>query len=103
MFNLDFLKNKKKFVKHGVQHDPSIYWMVIFLLGFVLTVVAFIFGSYVFMRINEEDIQIQVPPSKQLQKISKDRIQKNLDLFKEREQKSLDILSKPSPFIDPSL
>ncbi len=103
MLNLDFLKKKKKFKKHGDQPDPRIYWMIVFFVGFILTICAFVFGFYTFAGVNQEDLVLPTPPNKQLEKISKDRINKILSVFSEREENTNKILNEGVKVVDPSL
>ncbi len=104
--NLDFknfLKRKKIFRKNNTEPNPNIYWVFIFYGGLLLTILAFVFGFYLFMNINKEDNSSPIVNNKQLNKISPKRIDKILDLFHQREETSNTILSSPSPSVDPSL
>lgn len=102
MIKIDFLKKKKVFVKTNTQPNPNVYWMAIFYLGFILTVAAFIFGFYLFVKVNQEEALPPLEKNEQLDKISKSRIDKVLEYFKEREKVSTQIINSPSPVVDPS-
>lgn len=103
MINLDFLKKKKTFVKHSVQPDPNRYWILIFCLGTILTLASFAFGFYLFTAINTEEAAPNLSGTEQLEKISKARIDKVLEIFSEKEKASNKILNSKSPVVDPSL
>jgi len=103
MIKLDFLKKKKIFTKHGTQPDPNIFWMFIFYAGFLLTILSFVFGFYVFLRINKTDVLPEVNPNEQLKKISKDRLNKVLDIFVNREKNVEQILDTSTIVSDPSI
>ena len=78
MVKIDFLKKKKVFVKNNRQPNPNIYWMIIFYVGFFLTLTVLIFSFFLFIRINKEEELPPLKENKQLEKISKTRIDKTL-------------------------
>ncbi len=103
MYNLDFLKRKKVFTKENLQPNLNLYWVVVFFLGFVVTIFVLFFGWYVFKDLRlEEDIQSQ-SGNRMLRKISKDRLNANLEVFSQREAKSVEIINSISGVVDPSL
>ncbi len=103
MYNLDFLKRKKVFKKENLQPNLNLYWMIIFFLGFVVTLFVGFFGWYVFKDLNlEGDIRSQ-SGNRMLRKISKDRLNANLEVFGQRESKSTEIINSTSGVVDPSL
>jgi len=100
--NLDFLKKKKKFRKGGIGIKPDLYWRYILYMTFSLIVIFCVFGLYLFWEINNESITPAVDTLEQ-DTVKKERIDKVLEYFLEREEKSVEILNSPSPIIDPSL
>ena len=103
MYNLDFLKRKKVFTKENLLPNLNFYWLIIFSLGFFITISVCLFGWYVFKDLNlEDDIQSQ-SGNRMLKKISKDRLNSNLEVFLQRESKSLEIINSTAGVVDPSL
>lgn len=103
MIKIDFLKRKKKFVKNNTQPDPNLYWIIIFNLGVILIILTLFFGFYFFVKINKEEVLFPLNENKQLEKISKKRINKILDIFNERREISNKIQNSSAPVVDPSL
>ncbi|MFA6586001.1 MAG: hypothetical protein WCS86_02460 [Candidatus Paceibacterota bacterium] len=101
-FNLKFLKKKKKFRKGGSGIKPDLYWRYILCMTFALVLIFCIFGFYFFMEINKESVSL-FPGVSGKETIKKERIDKVLEYFKEREKKSVEIINSPALIIDPSL
>jgi len=99
---INFLKKKKKFRKGGMGIKPDFYWKYILYITFTLIVIFCAFGLYLFLEINDKSTVPVVDISEQ-NVIKKERFEKVLEYFKEREKKSAEILNSPSPIIDPSL
>lgn len=100
--NFNFLKKKKKFEKGGLGIKPDLYWRYILYMTFILIFLSCAFGLYFFIKTNEEPIIPTISTNRQ-NTIKKERFDKVLEYFSEREKKSLQILNSPSPIIDPSL
>lgn len=100
---IKIFKIKKKFTKGGIHMNPSIYWNFIQGIAFLTIVGSFVFGFYLFTKINKEFISSAENTNKQADTISKERIDKALKYFSDRKNKSESILNSPSPIIDPSL
>lgn len=100
---LKFLKKKKKFVKNNTQPNPNLYWVIIFSLGLILMIISLIFSFYLFVKINKEEVLPPLDESEQLEKISKQRIDKILEIFIERKETSNRIQKLPSSVVDPSI
>lgn len=100
--DLKFLKKKKKFRKGGSGIKPDLYWKYILWMTFGLIFISCIFGFYLFIKTNKELVVPVVNVDGQ-GIIKKERIDKVLEYFQERENKSIEILNSPSPIIDPSL
>ena len=106
--NLKIFKTKKKFKKSEHQPNPDFYWKIIFFITAVLVFIALGFGIDLFLKVNKEDFSptIEQPATEddgQSQKISNERINKVLEYFADRENKSKNILNSASPIKDPSL
>ena len=99
---MKFLKKKKKFKKGGLGIKPDLYWRYILYTTFALIFLSSVFGLYLFMKINNEPIPPVVNVNGE-NSIKKERIDKVLEYFSEREKKSIEILNSPSPIVDPSL
>ncbi|MEK7089104.1 MAG: hypothetical protein AAB913_03160 [Patescibacteria group bacterium] len=98
---IKFLKKKKKFVKGGSNIRPDLYWRYILYMTFTLILISCAFGLYLFLKINKESTLTTINVNEQ-EVIKKERLNKVLEYFKKRENKSIEILNSPSPIIDPS-
>lgn len=101
--NIFKIKIKKKLRKENFQPNQNFYWRIIFLLAFLMILASFIFGLYFFMKTNKETSFIEENISEQADLVRKEKIEKVLKYFSEREKKSNDILNASSPVVDPSL
>ena len=95
------LKKEKNFKKKSSEIRPYFYWSLIFYMGLGLTLLAFAFGFYFFRQINKE--YVSANSTKGQETVKRERIQKVLEYFSLREEKSQKILNSPAPVIDPSL
>lgn len=100
---IEIFKNKKSFKKGGFHTNPDICWEFVLIIAFVLVVLSFVFGFYLFRQVNKEFASLSVDTSERPKTVSKERLEKILEYFSEREKKSTDILNSPSPITDPSL
>ncbi|SRR5258708_9303530 len=100
---INFPKIKRRFRKKDLYPNPDVCWEVILYLFFALLVSEAIFGFYMFRKVNQDPAILPQAKSTQLEKISRERIDKALGYFEERAKKSSDISGAPAPFIDPSL
>lgn len=101
--DIKIFKNKKSFKKGGFHSNPNISWEFVFWAAFVLVLASFVFGFYLFVQINKEFILPTTIKDGQVPIVNKDRIEKVLNYFSEKEKKSAEILNSPSPIVDPSL
>ncbi len=99
---IKFFKREKKFKKGGFGVKPDLYWKYILFAIFSLILASCIFGLCLFIKINRELIS-PVTNTSERETIKKERLDKILEYFSEREKKSIEILNSPSPIIDPSL
>lgn len=99
----------KKSLKKGVFHvNPNIGWGLTLSLAFILILLFFIFGFYLFTQTDKEltllSTQIaETTPKGQIKIVTKEQIEKVLEYFSAREKKSTQILNSYSPVVDPSL
>jgi hypothetical protein len=99
---IKFLKKKRDFTKEEINIKPNIYWRYILYITLILAIFSCIFGLYLFMEVNKK-LDLPVVNTEEQGVVKKERINKALEYFKERENKSIEILNSPSPIIDPSL
>jgi hypothetical protein len=103
---IKFFKKENNFKKEkeSLWWNINLYWKLTVSIMFAIFFLAFFFGYYLFMRINKEHSIISVSgTSNQAGTVKKERIDKALQYFSLREQKSKQILNSPAPVIDPSL
>lgn len=100
---IKFFKTKKDFRKKTAIVNPNLYWNIILYVTFALIILSFVFGLWFFSKTSTEPPVSAVDINGQIGVVKKQRIQKVLEYFSEREQKSAEILNSPSPVVDPSL
>jgi len=83
--------------------NPNVYWDFILLLAFLLFVFYVVTGFLLFKNVNSK---ISLPAdgsSVDASLAPGERVEKTLEYFRERENKSIETINSPSPVIDPSL
>ena len=102
---IKLFKKEKNFQnkKESFWLDINLYWKFAVCFIFLVAVGAYFFGYYLFVKINEESDFGVTADKGQTQTVKKERIDKVLQYFSEREKKSAEILNSPAPIIDPSL
>jgi len=102
---IKFFKKEKNFTKEedSLWLHINLYWGLAVLFMFLGVIFAFWFGYNLFTKINKESITLPINTSSQIETISKEVINKELQYFSKREKKSAEIINSPSPIIDPSL
>ena len=102
---IKFFTKEKKFGKEKESPwlNMNFYWNIAVCFLFIVILLSSFFGYYLFSRTNKESVGKSSNNSSQIQTIQKERIDKVLEYFSVREQKSSQILYSPSPIIDPSL
>ena len=100
--NLLKLQKEKKFKKENFDININFYWKILLYVSLVFVIFAFVFGCLLFLKINKDSILPETKVSKQIEKIKQTRIEKALNYFIDKENKSTSILNSPSPIIDPS-
>ncbi len=99
---IKIFKRKKVFKKGGLHVNPDIYWEALLGIALLIVITSFIFGFLFFGKVNEEFILSGENLESQTKTISKKRIDKALQYFKERKERSDEILNSASPVVDPS-
>jgi flagellar basal body-associated protein FliL len=99
---IEFFKKKDDFKKKTFVINPNFYWKIVVLIAVILVIFSFVFGYYFFVQINQEFVLPDTNTGGQVGKVNKDRIEKVLNYFSDREQTSKEILNSPVPVVDPS-
>ena len=89
--------------KESLWLDISLYWKLTVCFMFLVFLLASFFGYYLFMQINKDFTSEQGSINSQVPTVKKESIDKVLQIFSTRAQKSNQILNSPTPVIDPSL
>ena len=98
-----FFSGQKKFKKGGLVTNPDFFWNILLSLFLLLVIVALIFGFFLFKKINKETFLDDSGSYRKVDTVNKERLDKALDYFSKRKNKSSEILNSPVPFIDPYL
>ncbi|MFA6524562.1 MAG: hypothetical protein WC264_03325 [Candidatus Paceibacterota bacterium] len=101
---IKFFKIKNNFAKEGrFQEKPDFFWKIALYLGFILAIIFFILGFFIFKQVDKELILSEEDNSGKSKVIQKERVKEALEYFKEQEKKSEEILNYSFTIIDPSL
>ncbi len=102
---IKFFKKEKNWEKGkgGSWLNINFYWELAVCLVLLVVLFSFLFGYRFFMRINEEFVLEVNSDNSQVETVKKERIEKVLEYFSLRKQKSSQILNSPAPIVDPSL
>jgi len=102
---IKFFKKGNNFAKKkdGFFLSINFYWRLAVLFIFLMALISAFFGYYFFRQINEELIKEEANAISPAETVKKERIEKVLEYFSLRKQKSDEILNSPAPIIDPSL
>ncbi|OGI67807.1 hypothetical protein A2738_03345 [Candidatus Nomurabacteria bacterium RIFCSPHIGHO2_01_FULL_42_15] len=100
---IKIFKKEKKFNKESSGLHLDLYWRLVVLFMFAATLSAFFLGYYLFGQTNKEIILPADEGDTQVKTIKKERIEKSLQYFSLRKEKSNQILNSPAPVVDPSL
>ena len=101
--DIKFLKIKKTFRKGGLHINPDVFWNILQGTAFVLVISSFIFGFYLFYKIEKGFVLPTQSTDNKTQSIDMERINKILELFSQKKEKSTKITNSPSPIVDPSI
>ena len=104
--DLKFLKPKKKinFTNKEFVYNPVFHWNIILYTSIILILASLAFGAFLFYKENNaiNSLDDQELLSKEAI-LSKEKIQRTLDVFTVREKKSIDILNSVPVLTDQSL
>lgn len=100
---IKFFKKEKSFKKKNLQFNPNLYWIWLVCSFFLAAFLALVFGFYLFIQVNKENLAVSDGDTIVVEKIKKERIIQVLEYFSKREKKSNQIINSPSPIMDPSL
>lgn len=101
---IKFFKREKSFKKRkeSLWLNINLYWKLAIYFMFAVVLVSSFFGYYLFTQVNKE-LVLSISGDSQVETIKKERIDKVLEYFSLRKQKSDQILNSPAPIVDPSL
>lgn len=100
---IKIFKKEKSFKKGGFHTNPDICWEVVLYVAFALVVGILVFSFFLFKKTNKEFVTPAESSLSQTKTIKKERIEKVLEYFSEREKKSTGILNSSPQLVDPSL
>jgi hypothetical protein len=100
---IKFFKKENNFKKKNFAFSPSFCWKFAIGGAFIMILLSSFFGYRLFTQTNQEPVLSVMNESGQVPTVKKNRIEKILNYFLEREQKSAKILNSRAPVIDPSL
>ncbi len=102
---IKFFKKEKNFKKEkeSLWLDMNFYWELSVCLIFLVALTSLFFGYYFFAQINKESVLETGSTSGKVETVKKERIEKVLEYFSLRKQKSAQILNSPVLVVDPSL
>lgn len=100
---LPILKREKKFRKGGFHTNPNIGWALVLFLGLLIASSLFAWGSLMFLKTSRELEAPSLGDQASQVAVDQKRIEKILEYFRAREQKSREIISAPPQVADPSL
>ncbi|MFZ1020104.1 MAG: hypothetical protein WAN61_03935 [Minisyncoccia bacterium] len=100
---INFLKKKNSFQKKNFTFNASLYWKLILLGALAIMLGSFFYGYHLFKEVDQDSVLLVVNTPEQNQTVNINSLQKMLNLFSNRAEKSNQILNSPAPVVDPSL
>ena len=100
---IKFFQYKKSFKKKSISASPELFWHLLLTIALLIILGSAVFGFFLFMKVNQESVFNVEDSGEKLKTTNKERIDKVLDYFSARAEKSNQILNSPSSIIDPSL
>jgi uncharacterized membrane protein SpoIIM required for sporulation len=101
--NIKFIKFKKKFKKHDLWSNVNFYWKICVLIVVGVIILSLVFSYYLFVKVNKKYDTSTISESDLVETIKKARLDKALEYFDKRAERSKEILYTIPPAIDPSL
>ena len=99
---IKFFKKENKLKKDNFQINPDLYWNITLGIFLLLIIAISFFGYTLFNKVNSPFVYENPNPTVQVETVNKDRLDKVLNYFSDREKKSADILNGASVLVDPS-
>lgn len=100
---IELFKIKKSFKKESFSVNPNTYFRFVVLIAFAVILVGFGFGFYAFKELGGESVEKKDKSGGITELTKKEKIDKVLEYFTERDRKSIEIINSPAPIVDPSL
>jgi hypothetical protein len=100
---IKFFKKENNFKKKDFTFNPNLYWKFAIGSVFVMILLSSFFGYRLFTQTNQEPVLSATNGGRQVPTVKKERIEKVLNYFFEKEKKSAKISISSSSVIDPSL
>ena len=100
---IEFFKKRRNFKKGGISSGPDFFWNILLLIALLIILTSFVLGFILFRQVNKEPILSLEDINEKSQTLDKEKLEKVLEYFSDRKNKSTDILNSPSPIVDPSL
>jgi len=100
---LDFLKIKKSFKKRSSQPNSDLYWRMILGIAISVVIAGFTFAIYQFVELNKNFSNPTSDETTLEGTLKRERVEKVMEYFSKRAEKSENIKNSASPIIDPSL
>ncbi|MCC7160492.1 hypothetical protein IT399_02120 [Candidatus Nomurabacteria bacterium] len=100
---INFFTKKNSFKKRDFNFNTSFYWKIAVISGFLMIILVFFFGYNLFVQINKETILPDSSAGGQSPTVNKEKLEKVLNIFSGKEEKSLQIINSRAPVVDPSL
>ncbi len=98
----DFLNKKVNLKKKDFFLNPNLFWEMAIFMGFILIIVFSAFGYFIFVNTGKESTPTGTG-NDQSYMVDKNRLNKDLNYFANRAEKSTEILKNPAPVVDPSV
>ncbi len=100
---INFIKKENVFKKEKMNSNINFYWNLAVSFMFVVALACAVFGYHLFVSVSAESVPLSDGTSSRIDTIKKERIEKVLEYFSVRKQKSNQILNSSVPVVDPSL
>ncbi len=102
---INFFKKGISFKKKRENSCVNIgfFWKLSVIFMFIVFLSACFFGYYLFVKVNKEVVFETNEENSEFETIKQDKIEKILEYFSVRKQKSNGILNSSAPVVDPSL
>ena len=103
MIKINFFKKEKNFKKKNFAFNANLYWEFALLVLLIMILLSSFFGYYLFSQINQEPVLSIDSTNVKASILDKNKLEKILNYFSDRQKKSIEILNSPLPVVDPSL